>query len=108
MLTHGNLTRKLLIMRRQIYGQQDRYVLSLTSSSFLGGYRTSAKVHLPPSDYTYSDTGMFFDEDAGTWYLLTSADHNTIQINELEKTGKVGKRISTLSTLSRNPLGYRT
>ncbi|EMR63395.1 putative galactan -beta-galactosidase protein [Eutypa lata UCREL1] len=46
-----------------LYGQQDRYVLSLKSSEFTSGYGQSAKVHLPPSDYSYSDTGMFYDED---------------------------------------------
>lgn len=47
----------------QLYGQQDRYVLSLKSSDLTSGYSQSAKVHLPPSDYSYSDTGMFYDED---------------------------------------------
>lgn len=46
----------------QLYGQQDRYVLSLKSAQMVGGYSTVNKVHLPPSDYSYSDTGMFYDE----------------------------------------------
>ena len=32
-----------------------------------------------------------------TWYLLTSADHNTLQVNEIDKKGSVGKQVSTLS-----------
>ena len=46
----------------QLYGQQDRYVLSLKSAQMVGGYSTVKKVHLPPSDYSYSDTGMYYDE----------------------------------------------
>ena len=46
----------------QLYGQQDRYVLSLKSAQMVGGYSTVNKVHLPPSDYSYSDTGMLYDE----------------------------------------------
>jgi beta-xylosidase len=46
----------------QLYGQQDRYVLSLRSTQMVGSYSTVNKVHLPPSDYSYSDTGMFYDE----------------------------------------------
>lgn len=52
-----------------LFGQQeDRYVLSLKSGQFVGGYGTSAKVHIPPDDYSYSDTGMFYDEATTTWY----------------------------------------
>ncbi|ORY72065.1 Arabinanase/levansucrase/invertase [Pseudomassariella vexata] len=81
-----------------LYGQQDRYVLSLKSAQFLGGYSQSAKVHLPPNDYSYSDTGMFYDESSGkkTWYLLTSADHNVVQINRLNADGAVGDQVSNL------------
>ncbi len=46
----------------EVSGTQDRYVLSLKSPQLVGGYKTAEKVHLPPSDYSYSDTGMFFDE----------------------------------------------
>ncbi|KAI0199327.1 carbohydrate-binding module family 35 protein [Astrocystis sublimbata] len=79
-----------------LFGQQDRYVLSLKSSQFIGGYGTSAKVHIPPSDYTYSDTGMFFDDASNTWYLLTSADHNIVQINRINADGKLGEKVSDL------------
>ena len=64
--------RLTLMCSIQLYGQQDRYVLSLKSSTFEGGYQQSAKVHLPPSDYSYSDTGMFFDEDTGEQKRLAS------------------------------------
>ncbi|KAB5554354.1 glycosyl hydrolase [Coniochaeta sp. 2T2.1] len=80
-----------------LYGQQDRYVLSLKSTQQVGGYSTVNKVHLPPSDYSYSDTGMFYDEASTTWYLLTSADHNTVQINKISADGTVGARASTLT-----------
>ncbi|KAL9077850.1 MAG: hypothetical protein Q9157_003227 [Trypethelium eluteriae] len=45
-----------------IFGQQDRYADSLVSSSLVGGYTQHAKVYLPPSSYSYSDTGMFYDD----------------------------------------------
>ncbi|KAJ9144135.1 Glycosyl hydrolase family 43 protein [Pleurostoma richardsiae] len=80
-----------------LYGQQDRYVLSLKSAQMIGGYATSAKVYLPPNDYSYSDTGMFYDEDNQTWYILTSADHNTIQINMINSDGAVGDRIAAFT-----------
>jgi hypothetical protein len=32
-----------------------------------------------------------------TYYLLTSADHNTVQINRIESDGRVGEQQSTLS-----------
>jgi hypothetical protein len=32
-----------------------------------------------------------------TWYLLTSADHNTIQINKIGSDGSIGAQASTLS-----------
>ncbi|KAK7757532.1 hypothetical protein SLS62_000547 [Diatrype stigma] len=79
-----------------LFGQQDRYVLSLKSTDFTSGYAQSAKVHLPPSDYSYSDTGMFYDEDDETWYLLTSADHNIVQINRINSDGSVGDLMSDL------------
>ncbi|KAK4109842.1 carbohydrate-binding module family 35 protein [Canariomyces notabilis] len=80
-----------------IFGQQDRYVRSLVSPTLVGRYVTSAKVHLPPNDYTYSDTGMYYDEDSSTWYLLTSADHNTVQINKINADGTVGQRVLAFS-----------
>ncbi|KAI1473830.1 carbohydrate-binding module family 35 protein [Daldinia eschscholtzii] len=79
-----------------LFGQQDRYVLSLKSANFVGGYSQSAKVHIPPNDYSYSDTGMFFDEDTETWYLLTSADHNIVQVNRINKDGALGDKVSDL------------
>ncbi|KAI1080179.1 carbohydrate-binding module family 35 protein [Whalleya microplaca] len=80
-----------------LFGQQDRYVLSLKSTAQVGGYSQSAKVHIPPSDYSYSDTGMFYDEDTTTWYLLTSADHNTVQVNRINADGTLGDRVSQLT-----------
>ncbi|KAL1872354.1 hypothetical protein Daus18300_004324 [Diaporthe australafricana] len=79
-----------------LYGQQDRYALSLRSTQMVGGYTQVAKVHLPPSDYSYSDTGMFLDDD-GTWYLLTSADHNIVQINRINSDGAVGDRVTSFA-----------
>ncbi|KAF2737023.1 hypothetical protein EJ04DRAFT_431805, partial [Polyplosphaeria fusca] len=54
------------------------------------------KTTLPPSGYTYSDTGIFLDDD-GTWYLLTSADHNNVQINTINPDGSVGARVNVLA-----------
>ncbi|KAI5867826.1 carbohydrate-binding module family 35 protein [Durotheca rogersii] len=79
-----------------LFGQQDRYVLSLKSSAFIGGYGQSAKVHIPPDDYSYSDTGMFHDEATDTWFLLTSADHNIVQVNRINKDGALGDKVSDL------------
>ncbi|KAI2617116.1 carbohydrate-binding module family 35 protein [Hypoxylon sp. NC1633] len=79
-----------------LFGQQDRYVLSLKSANFVGGYGQSAKVHIPPNDYTYSDTGMYWDEDTDTWYLLTSADHNIVQVNRINSDGVLGPMASDL------------
>ncbi|KAJ4414595.1 hypothetical protein N0V82_007837 [Gnomoniopsis sp. IMI 355080] len=78
-----------------LYGQQDRYVLSLVSTQLDGGYTQSAKVYLPPDSYSYSDTGMFEDDDE-TWYILTSADHNVVQINEINSDGTVGDRVAAI------------
>lgn len=69
---------------------------SLKSKDLIGGYQPVAKVHLPPNDYTYSDTGMFHDDDTDLWYLLTSADHNDLQINLINPDGSVGKKMSDL------------
>ncbi|KAI1283306.1 glycosyl hydrolase [Xylaria sp. FL0933] len=80
-----------------LFGQQDRYSLSLKSSQLVGGYTQSAKVHLPPNQYTYSDTGMFQDPNTSTWYLLTSADHNIVQINKINSDGTLGDQVSTLN-----------
>ncbi|KAF2003651.1 carbohydrate-binding module family 35 protein [Amniculicola lignicola CBS 123094] len=80
-----------------IYGQVDRNVQALKSDTITGGYSIAgSKVTLPPSGYTYSDTGMFMDDDE-TWYLLTSADHNTVQINRINSDGAIGSRVNYLA-----------
>ncbi|KAK1236290.1 hypothetical protein PQX77_000451 [Marasmius sp. AFHP31] len=88
-----------------LFGQQDRYSLSLKSGQMSGGYATSKKVYLPPNNYSYSDTGMFLDEDSNTWYLLTSADHNVVQINAINSDGTVGAQASTLKDGDREAPG---
>ncbi|EHK96102.1 hypothetical protein M7I_8216 [Glarea lozoyensis 74030] len=63
----------------------------------VGGYKLhGAAVTIPPNGYTYSDTGMFQDTD-GSWYILTSADHNIVQINKLNSDGSIGARASQLA-----------
>ncbi|KAG9237470.1 Arabinanase/levansucrase/invertase [Amylocarpus encephaloides] len=80
-----------------IYGQLDRSIQSLVSDQMVGGYRLNgAAVRIPPNSYSYSDTGMFLDSDS-TWYILTSADHNIVQINKLNSDGSVGARASQLA-----------
>ncbi|RYC62230.1 hypothetical protein CHU98_g3977 [Xylaria longipes] len=66
------------------------------SGQFIGGYGTSTKVRIPPDDYSYSDTGMFHDDATDTWYLLTSADHNIVQINRINSDGALGDKLSDL------------
>ncbi|KAM3076689.1 hypothetical protein ACMFMG_007492 [Clarireedia jacksonii] len=79
-----------------IYGQVSRQVQPLESSQIVGGYAvTRPAVYLPPNNYSYSDTGMFLDDD-GTWYLLTSADHNTVQVNKIHTNGTIGARVNSL------------
>ncbi|KAK2068858.1 hypothetical protein P8C59_003474 [Phyllachora maydis] len=80
-----------------IYGQQDRRILSLQPSHLVGGYKTSAKVLLPPSNASYSDTGIFCDEGTAKWYILSSADHNIVQINEINSEGKAGDKVGELT-----------
>jgi hypothetical protein len=81
-----------------IYGQVDRNVQALKSPSIDGSYSVNGgKVPLPPSGYTYSDTGMFHDDADNTWYLLTSADHNTVQINRINADGTIGDRVNYLA-----------
>jgi beta-xylosidase len=80
-----------------IYGQVDRNVQALKSTSINDNYVLSgSKVTLPPNAYTYSDTGMFQDDD-GTWYLLTSADHNNVQINRINSDGAIGDRVGLMA-----------
>jgi hypothetical protein len=40
---------------------------------------------------------MFNEPGTDKWYLLTSADHNTIQINRINSDGKVGDRVNRLT-----------
>ncbi|KAK7948138.1 uncharacterized protein PG986_009024 [Apiospora aurea] len=40
---------------------------------------------------------MFFDKATNVWYLLTSADHNTVQINKINSDGSIGSLASTLT-----------
>ncbi|KAF2801019.1 carbohydrate-binding module family 35 protein [Melanomma pulvis-pyrius CBS 109.77] len=80
-----------------IYGQVDRNVQALKSTTINDNYALAgSKVTLPPNAYTYSDTGMFQDDD-GTWYLLTSADHNNVQINRINSDGSIGSRVNVLA-----------
>jgi hypothetical protein len=80
-----------------IYGQVDRNVQALKSTTITSNYAVSgSKVTLPPNSYTYSDTGMFQDDD-GTWYLLTSADHNIVQINRINSDGAIGDRVGQMA-----------
>ncbi|KAF4159307.1 hypothetical protein CNMCM6936_004476 [Aspergillus lentulus] len=81
-----------------IYGQVNRLVQPLESSTLVGGYQAHGSgEHLPPKGYTYSDTGMFQDPNDGTWYLLTSADHNNLQINRINSDGTIGNRVNVLA-----------
>ncbi|KAF9741672.1 hypothetical protein PMIN06_001416 [Paraphaeosphaeria minitans] len=81
-----------------IYGQVDRNVQALKATTIDASYALSGgKVTLPPSGYTYSDTGMFRDDADQTWYLLTSADHNTVQVNRINADGTVGDRVNYLA-----------
>lgn len=80
-----------------IYGQIDRNVQALKSSTISDNYAIAgSKVTLPPNGYTYSDTGMFMDDDQ-TWYLLTSADHNQVQVNKINSDGSIGERVNVLT-----------
>lgn len=40
---------------------------------------------------------MFLDDDDQTWYLLTSADHNNVQINRINADGAIGDRVNVLA-----------
>ncbi|RDL35392.1 Arabinanase [Venustampulla echinocandica] len=87
----------MLIQGKQIYGQLNRNIQSMVSTQMVGGYKLNgAAVTVPPNSYTYSDTGMFQDSD-GTWYILTSADHNIVQINKINSDGTIGARASQLA-----------
>ena len=83
-----------------IYGQLNRNIQALVSTQMVGGYKLNgAAVTIPPNALTYSDTGMFQDTD-GTWYILTSADHNIVQINKINSDGTIGARASQLGRCS--------
>ncbi|EKD20509.1 putative galactan 1,3-beta-galactosidase [Drepanopeziza brunnea f. sp. 'multigermtubi' MB_m1] len=80
-----------------IYGQVDRSVQALVSSQIEGGYKVNGPaVRIPPNSYSYSDTGMFQDPDTQTWYLMTSADHNIVQINQINPDGTIGDEVNQL------------
>ncbi|CAG8978851.1 hypothetical protein HYALB_00008506 [Hymenoscyphus albidus] len=80
-----------------LYGQLDRHIQSMVSTTMVGNYKLhGAAVSVPPNDLTYSDTGMFRDTDLA-WYIITSADHNTVSINILNSDGSVGDRASKLA-----------
>lgn len=40
---------------------------------------------------------MFRDDADSTWYILTSADHNNVQINRINSDGTVGDRVNYLA-----------
>jgi len=82
-----------------MYGQNnDRLVQGLKSNSLTSGYKVTGKAtSLPPNGYTYSDTGMFNEPGTDKWYLLTSADHNTIQVNRINDDGTIGAQVNRLS-----------
>lgn len=50
-------------------------MLSLISTQLVGGYKQSAKVYLPPDSYSYSDTGMFEDDDRTYTYAQGGKFH---------------------------------
>lgn len=39
------------------------------------------------------------DRKAAKWYILSSADHNIVQINEINSEGKAGDKVGELSKL---------
>jgi len=47
---------------QQIYGQVNKYVQALKSTTLVGGYKAhGAPATLPPSAKTFSDEGIFLD-----------------------------------------------
>ncbi|KAK6538427.1 hypothetical protein TWF694_010012 [Orbilia ellipsospora] len=79
-----------------IYGQVNRLVQPLSSSNIVGGYSLAGSAFsLPPYSLTYSDMGIFQDDD-GKWYLATSADGNILQINVINGDGTLGTRLTKL------------
>ncbi|KAJ7218316.1 Arabinanase/levansucrase/invertase [Mycena rebaudengoi] len=69
-----------------IWGQIDRHVVTLVapgSSPASTGYTLTGSPQLvPPSARSFSDMGIFVD-DNGSNYLLTSADSNNLQVNSI-------------------------
>ncbi|KAJ3729519.1 Arabinanase/levansucrase/invertase [Lentinula raphanica] len=81
-----------------IWGQVNRLVQSLESSSISGGYSVDGSAFsLPPDGRTYSDEGIFVDT-TGEAYILTSADSNNLQINEINggSSVSIGTRVTDL------------
>ena len=70
--------------------------MALVSDHLVGGYKVHSDSTLPPNNYSYTDEGMIHDPVSGNWYLLTSADHNNLQVNILNPDGSVGKRMSNI------------
>lgn len=102
LLSHRTVSSCLLcfLTPNQLYGQLDRHIQAMVSTTMVGGYKLQgAAVAVPPNAYTYSDTGMFQDTDE-TWYILTSADHNTVQVNKINSDGTIGAKASQLSAFS--------
>uniref|UniRef100_A0A0W0GF65 Galactan-beta-galactosidase n=1 Tax=Moniliophthora roreri TaxID=221103 RepID=A0A0W0GF65_MONRR len=79
-----------------LYAQKDRQCQVFRSSQLERGYKQAAITYLPPNDYSYSDTGMFLDPTSNTWFILSSADHNELQVNQILSTGYVGDKVSSL------------
>ncbi|KAJ7054389.1 Arabinanase/levansucrase/invertase [Mycena amicta] len=80
-----------------IWGQVDRLIQPLRSTSVTGGYTAfGTSFSIPPSGWTYSDGGLFVDDDGST-YFLTSADHNNIAISSINADGgTIGARIAAV------------
>ncbi|GAW04191.1 Arabinanase levansucrase invertase [Lentinula edodes] len=81
-----------------IWGQVNRLVQALESSSINTGYSIyGSAFSLPPDARTYSDEGIFVDT-TGEAYILTSADSNNLQINEINggSSVSIGTRVTDL------------
>ncbi|KAF5392176.1 hypothetical protein D9757_001601 [Collybiopsis confluens] len=81
-----------------IWGQVNRQVQALVSSTINGAYSVNgAPFLLPPDGRSYSDEGIFVDT-TGEAYILTSADSNNLQINEINggATVSIGTRVFDL------------
>ncbi|KAJ3792882.1 Arabinanase/levansucrase/invertase [Lentinula aff. detonsa] len=85
-----------------IWGQVNRLVQALESSTISGGYSVyGSAFSLPPDGRTYSDEGIFVDSTGelyGEAYILTSADSNNLQINEINggSSVSIGTRVTDL------------